>query len=456
MLRRKTYRSSGASITSLLVAIGVIVILMGITSSGWIWVKRQAEITTLSSRAHQVGTALQLFYQQNREFPDAYPAQLEDDLAPFIDNTDVFSSYADPDSTAELVNRHYVTPIGTGGDQYVISFNSVYDPEKTVVLFSNATTEVVERLPIECNEESTTSGSIVKGRTITFSDDTTVELVGETEVTIVQSYKAPDGTPIHIVKQDADEPGEIRVDASDEGGIVVIASENGPTSVRGGEAEITFSDEQDQVSVENTSAEVVVDGKLLPGEETESVSTGHQNLFGRININPNNSDDFDFILEKLDGTQITREDLWASNASLQFAGRATMIRVKPKGNGNQNTMSYNGEPYPLKNGRVYVITAAWMACQLYNDKDTGYKTKGPNGKAMGRWYIDNLIAFGAQIVEVGPGNSSNNNGNGNNNDDEPEDEEEEEEEATEIAGSRSLGRGSSVPTGSSRSFTKYN
>ena len=92
-----------------------------------------------------------------------------------------------------------------------------------------------------------------------------------------------------------------------------------------------------------------------------------------------------------------------------------------------------------------------MACRLYNDQDTGYKTNGPNGKAMGRWWIDNLIAIAAQVVEVGPGNSNGNKNKG----DEPEEEGEEEEEDAPIVGSRSLGRGTTVPTGSTRSFTKY-
>jgi hypothetical protein len=103
-----------------------------------------------------------------------------------------------------------------------------------------------------------------------------------------------------------------------------------------------------------------------------------------------------------------------------------------------------------------VITADWMACRVYNAKD--------NGTAMGHWWIDNLVAFGAQIAEIGPGNSANKGkGKGNQNDDpppsDPEPEAEPEEdpvvESGPIIGKRTLGRGTSVPVNTARSFTKY-
>ncbi len=458
MLRGRLRAQSGTSLTGMMVSIGVIVILMGIMSSGWIWVKRQAELTSLHGRAHQISTGLQLYYQRHRSFPDAYPAKLETDLASFVDDAQVFTSYADPEASVDFVNRQYITPVTGPGEQYVLSLNSVYAPEKAVVLFSDATTGVLDKLDVECNNTPATGGSVVKGRTITFNNGSSVELVGETETTIVQSFQAEDGTPIHILKQDSDKAGEIKVQMPTSADILVVASENGRASMRCGEVELTFSNTENQVGVKNVDAEVVVDGLLLPGEEIEDVPTGYQNLFGSLNINPNNSPNNEFILEKLDGTQITRDDLHASNGDLEYIGRATMIRVQPKGNGNQNTLTYNGQTYRVRNGRVYVITANWMACRVYNAKD--------NGTAMGHWWIDNLVAFGAQIVEVGPGNSANKGkgkGKGNQNDDpppsDPEPEAEPEEdpvvESGPIIGKRTLGRGTSIPVNTTRSFTKY-
>jgi type II secretory pathway pseudopilin PulG len=53
----------GHSLTEMLVVVAVIIILMGMMSSGWMWVKSQAEVTNLVGRINRFGTALQLYYQ---------------------------------------------------------------------------------------------------------------------------------------------------------------------------------------------------------------------------------------------------------------------------------------------------------------------------------------------------------------------------------------------------------
>ena len=70
-----------------------------------------------------------------------------------------------------------------------------------------------------------------------------------------------------------------------------------------------------------------------------------------ININPNNNSDFEFYLEKPDGSTITRDDLHADR-DLDYNGPATLIRFKPKGNGNQNSLTVNGTAYALQNGTL--------------------------------------------------------------------------------------------------------
>lgn len=106
---------------------------------------------------------------------------------------------------------------------------------------------------------------------------------------------------------------------------------------------------------------------------------------GAININPNNSNDNQFTLETSDGT-ITRDDLHQSadidsNGTL-YSGPATQIRVKPKGNGNQNGMTVDGTSYNFDNGELYVISGANMNVRLYNDHVHN------NGNAMGHWWIE--------------------------------------------------------------------
>lgn len=110
---------------------------------------------------------------------------------------------------------------------------------------------------------------------------------------------------------------------------------------------------------------------------------------GSININPNNRSDYLFELTLPDGSVVDRNDLhqWYGG----YTGAATSIRVQPKGSGNQNSLSVDGEPYGLSNGTTYLIESDDMSVNLFNDNIK-------NGKAMGKWYIM-VTANDATITE---------------------------------------------------------
>jgi type II secretory pathway pseudopilin PulG len=120
--------------------------------------------------------------------------------------------------------------------------------------------------------------------------------------------------------------------------------------------------------------------------------TGHS-VGGSLNINPNNNEDFEFLLVKPDGSQITRDDLLASRGDLTYTGPAKLLRVQPKGNGNQNAITVDGETLSVRNGTLYTITSETMTVHLYNDK--------ANGAAMGHWMIDSLVADNATVEGFG-------------------------------------------------------
>lgn len=106
-------------------------------------------------------------------------------------------------------------------------------------------------------------------------------------------------------------------------------------------------------------------------------------ISGVININPNNSGANEFSLTTGSGAVITRDTL-ADAANLAgdgtlYQGAASALHVKPKGNGNQNSITLDGKPYALRNSNTYDFDGD-MQVRLYNDKAKG-------GKAMGHWYI---------------------------------------------------------------------
>jgi len=134
---------------------------------------------------------------------------------------------------------------------------------------------------------------------------------------------------------------------------------------------------------------------VLIGFERNTRSIG-----GRININPSNGNNYEFRMVLPDGTTVTRDDLHADRTRsgqagfnpdyLEYTGPATLVYVKPKGNGNQNGLIVDGNPYPLENKNRYTITSDEMNVHLYNSK------RNKHGKAMGKWWIE-IVAAEARI-----------------------------------------------------------
>ncbi|MCK5849358.1 MAG: prepilin-type N-terminal cleavage/methylation domain-containing protein [Kiritimatiellae bacterium] len=109
------------------------------------------------------------------------------------------------------------------------------------------------------------------------------------------------------------------------------------------------------------------------GGEIASHSVG-----GQININPNNRPDHEFIVTLSTGT-ITRDDLHQDYPG--YSGPALLAHLKPKGNGNQNSMTVDGQPYSVNNSTSYDIASETMTVNIYNDN------VNPTGKAIGKWWI---------------------------------------------------------------------
>ncbi|MBM4038636.1 MAG: hypothetical protein FJ290_08990 [Planctomycetes bacterium] len=138
---------------------------------------------------------------------------------------------------------------------------------------------------------------------------------------------------------------------------------------------------------------MLADPPATPPEPEPEPEPG-SNIGGDLNLNPRNNSDYEFELRKPDGSLITRDDLQASSGTLEYTGPATWIRVCPKGNGNQNSLTLDGQPYDVQNGTRYtieVLQGGTMNVRLYNDQPPG------KGKSMGKWWIT-ITATGATIT----------------------------------------------------------
>ncbi len=105
---------------------------------------------------------------------------------------------------------------------------------------------------------------------------------------------------------------------------------------------------------------------------------------GALNLNPSNSTNNEFNLRKASGGWISRDDLHEKDVvvdenGVYWQGKASYIKVRPKGNGNQNTFLVDGVIYLLRNSEVYIFEGD-MDVVIYNDHVK-------QGRAMGHWWL---------------------------------------------------------------------
>lgn len=186
--------------------------------------------------------------------------------------------------------------------------------------------------------------------------------------------------------------------------LTAMVSENGRTAVILKTGNIV--ERRDDLSFDPASLPdvlAVLSGTAPPTDEgsAESDPDGPppnpdgQTIGGEINLNPNNRTDYEFELRKPDGTTITRDTIHSSGSTFEYSGPATRIRFRPKGNGNQNGLTLDGQPYRLYNSSLYTIEIVGpggaITVHLYNDSPNG------KGKAMGKWWLT-INATGSQIT----------------------------------------------------------
>ncbi|MFC1496923.1 PilX N-terminal domain-containing pilus assembly protein [Verrucomicrobiota bacterium] len=111
----------------------------------------------------------------------------------------------------------------------------------------------------------------------------------------------------------------------------------------------------------------------------ETLGDSPHTIAGEVNINPNNSPQNEFTLTLEGGVVITRDNLVQDFSG--YTGDAISVHVKPKGNGNQNGLIVDGEPYDLSNANTYDVVSGYMTVNLYNDNIN------KQGKAVGKWWI---------------------------------------------------------------------
>ena len=380
--------SRAYTLCSVLVVVVILALLVGLVLQGASTMRGRCELTLVASRASQLATAMRLYYQGHRRFPEAYPADLERDLVQYVDDPGLFASRAHPEAGATPLNRSYVAPLTLSDNRYVLSLDAARVEDRCVVLFADAVVEIVENLPVYHNGAPVETGDTVTGGVLRFTSGAGIGLSDSTAATVVRSFQANDGALFHVVKHDKGSSGVAEYLVPGDA-VVEVASEAALVLVRGGRAGATLSvvDGRDHIDVSAVSGEVIVDGRIVGRDQ--SLDEGGT-LLGELDFSPAKGFDFHLILEKPDGTTITRDDLLASDGDFTYSGPVAKLQFRGKSDAKDNLLYLNNLVFPLDGGETYTITASDMTVDLSNAAD--------HGKAMGRWRLDNLQASDARIT----------------------------------------------------------
>lgn len=114
------------------------------------------------------------------------------------------------------------------------------------------------------------------------------------------------------------------------------------------------------------------------GSSDETASGVTHTVAGNININPNNSAQNQFMMLTANGITYSRQDLHSN--TLDYAGTACLVHVKPKGNSDQS-ITVDGAAFTLDKNQAYTFSGSLMNVVLTNDN------RNPHGKAVGKWWI---------------------------------------------------------------------
>jgi len=320
---------SGFSVIEIMSVAGVIALLLGLGFTLQRSIRAAAAVTVAESDLKQIGTAMELYFRQYGSYPPQ-GCDLVAALTPFVGNPDVFKSpLLDEATPGQTISDLYRAPTSDELDRPNIYL--------TAMVSDNGHTSVVLR-----------TGQVVERH-----DD---------------------------ILFNPNDPRDFHASLSTTGDYSIAPPTDGSDGSGGSGA--------------------TGDPPPTPPEPTGTT------ISGSININPRNNEDFEFSMTVPAGSHwssgppiepnpdgqycIGRDDLITRNTvSRLYSGLATQIRLCPKGNGNQNSITVNGEP--LRNGTLYIITCTAGTTMTVTLRNTNAHS---NGKAMGKWWIDITASSG--------------------------------------------------------------
>jgi len=211
----RTRLPKGFTLVEVLVTIGIIGLVAGITVNSLSKVRGSVRATQCVANQKQISHALQLFYNDHRVFPsDGEDVSLRLSLKDYIRDEGVFRCPQDPNPAAtDSYRPYYVRRFRTDGEvMFTLGCPRHKNSECAASLFDNGAASLVDLGKVDINGQEVFQDADETYRTIdsgkmTFEDQSTVEVIdaqADYSVTVVESFRLGDGTLYTVVRVKGD------------------------------------------------------------------------------------------------------------------------------------------------------------------------------------------------------------------------------------------------------------
>lgn len=250
----RTPRRKGLTALELMVVIGIISVVLGLTLSVLGHATRLGRQTGCLSNMRELALALNAYHTQYRQLPaDDRPERLEAALFPLIQQRDVFHCPDDPRPGASSYAPYYVRRRDLDPRDFILGCPRHSGGEVATVLFGSAGAKGGRLGAMTHDGQPVKVGQRVTGGLLRFADGSVASIETDLSVDIITSFQRPDGSHYTILRVPVGESGAVALDVNPKSRFEVVT----PAAIAGSEG-TTFYVVVHKTGTERKVADVVL------------------------------------------------------------------------------------------------------------------------------------------------------------------------------------------------------
>ena len=276
---RKKRHARAFSLVELLVVLGVIGTLSGLSAGVIIRVRQVSRGMTCANNLRQIATGLLTYYTEFNCTPSFSQGTLPVMLADVISEPNLFICPSSPYPTSDSYSQYYVPREPTAATGFLLGCPNHTAENSTFGSFGAGLTLKGKTEPVLWNNQPVAPGSAVSGGTLSFADGTTVAINSGVNVIVLVSFEEGQGRIYSAIKMPTGSVGTIQVQAA-HGTHFDVATPACTAGVRGTQFSVTTSStsQEYQTDVAVTEGTVWVDG-VWPAPSTTTLPAGSSQSF---------------------------------------------------------------------------------------------------------------------------------------------------------------------------------